>query len=139
MELVGPGALTEYTGQRQRRSRGCVTVREAPKGFFIAGSSIEECNGIYGRVRRDSVASPYREIDLLYKHDDTGWLMALVEIKGAQEESDSEEDDYYYYERKPKPKWEWVFVDTATPPRDRFRHKGVRQLFFCRRVTLLLD
>lgn len=48
-DLVGPGALRPYDGGPPApRKRG--TVREPAAGFFIAGSSIEDMNGVYTRV-----------------------------------------------------------------------------------------
>ena len=51
MSLANQGMMTEYTGpERRSRSRGYCTVREPANAFFIAGSSIDAMNGIYGRV-----------------------------------------------------------------------------------------
>ena len=48
-QLVAPGGVTTYTGRgSQRRSYG--TVRDPAAGFFIAGSSLEELNGVYVRT-----------------------------------------------------------------------------------------
>ena len=48
-ELVAPGALRPYGGAPPApRKRGL--VRQPAAGFFIAGSSIEDMNGVYARV-----------------------------------------------------------------------------------------
>ena len=48
--MVGPGGVVNYgTGRQQRQARYGV-VRDASKGFFIAGSSILHMNGIYERT-----------------------------------------------------------------------------------------
>jgi hypothetical protein len=48
-QLVGPGALRPYDGAPPApRKRG--TVRQPAAGFFIAGSTIEDMNGVYTRV-----------------------------------------------------------------------------------------
>ena len=39
--LVGPGAMTQYSGGRNTQ-RGYGTVREPAEGFFIGGSSVKE-------------------------------------------------------------------------------------------------
>ena len=54
-------------------------VQEPAYGFFIAGSSIDEVNGIFGRVRQESARSvTAHTVNLCYKHDQSGWFMALV-------------------------------------------------------------
>jgi hypothetical protein len=48
-DLVAPGALRPYDGApAEKRKRG--TVRHPAAGFFVAGSSIEDMNGVYARV-----------------------------------------------------------------------------------------
>ena len=48
-DLVAPGALRPYGGTPPApRKRG--TVRQPAAGFFIAGSAIEDMNGVYARV-----------------------------------------------------------------------------------------
>ena len=48
-DLVAPGALRPYDGAPAApRKRG--TVRQPAAGFFIAGSAIEDMNGVYARV-----------------------------------------------------------------------------------------
>jgi len=63
----------------------------------VAGSSISALNGIYGRVRNDHVrflgVLRNRPVRLAYRHDQSGWLMVLVDI-GPDERPESDEDDY---------------------------------------------
>jgi len=124
MALVGPGALTEYTGgPRHRQCRGFVSVREPAQGFFVTGSVIDALNGIYARVQPDAVWSA-QEILLAYRHDQSGWLMVLAEYSGGpvpeavfrREDSDSDAEDEHDELR------EWLFIDTQA--RHRFVHKG---------------
>ena len=73
-------------------------VRDPAHGFFIAGSSLPNLNGIYGRVRNEHVqflsgVKRHRPVRLAYRHDKTGWLMVLVDIS-PEERPDSEEEDY---------------------------------------------
>ena len=98
MALVGPGAMTEYSGgSRRRRGGGTCYVDEPAKGFFVAGSSIEAMNGIFGRIHPTSAKWVDHPVALAYKHDITGWFMCLVE---TEDEEESEEEDPYSYYRK---------------------------------------
>ena len=105
MSLLNPGALTEYEGgpSRERRSRGYVRVREPANGFFIAGSSLGGLNGIYGRVQESNLrflaSLRDRQVQLCYRHDKSGWLMALVEAPcgrkfGADGGEDGDGDEW---------------------------------------------
>eukprot|EP00927_Polykrikos_kofoidii_P048903 TRINITY_DN43072_c0_g1_i1.p1 TRINITY_DN43072_c0_g1~~TRINITY_DN43072_c0_g1_i1.p1 ORF type:complete len:1036 (-),score=219.78 TRINITY_DN43072_c0_g1_i1:105-3212(-) len=130
MALVGPGAMTEYTGGPSRgRARGYVSVNEPAQGFFVTGSSINAVNGVYGRVNPGSVWSPHTVL-LAYRNDDApSWVMALVELEpGTAPQKkrpqrfcrrrhglDSDSDDVE--ERR-----EWLLVDANG--RDRFAHEG---------------
>ena len=57
--LVGPSAITSYSGGGGRRHGGYGYVREPAEGFFVAGSSIKEMNGLYAKVRH-AVPDPPR-------------------------------------------------------------------------------
>jgi len=129
MALVRNDALAEYgSGPRRQKSRGFVTVREPAKGFFIAGSCIEDLNGVYAPVRESSATSLHK-MRLAYRNDQNGWLMALiittpasrrrfkeargrVRLAGSSEESSEDETLGM----------EWCLIDPAG--RDRFAHKG---------------
>ena len=81
MSLSTNSALTEYEGpSRGRRQRGSVRVQEPSHGFFIAGSKLDEMNGIFGRVRNEYARFLTKHpVHLCYKHDQSGWLMALID------------------------------------------------------------
>ena len=100
-QLVGPGAMAPYGGGGGggRRHGGYVRVQEPAKGFFIAGSAIRQMNGLYGKVERVPHNIDH-QLQLAYKHDQTGWIMALT----------SGDDS------------EWLIIDNDA--RDRFKHKG---------------
>ena len=82
MALMGPGALTEYDGgPRRSRQRGSVRVQEPAHAFFVAGSSLDAMNGIFGRVRPEAArAVSAHSVNLCYKHDQSGWFMALIKV-----------------------------------------------------------
>eukprot|EP00946_MAST-07B_sp_MAST-7B-sp1_P003035 g3035.t1 len=103
--MVGPGAMAPYGGGGgRRRHGGYVRVQDPAKGFFLAGSTIMEMNGLYGRV--DSVPRELGHVvQLAYRHDKTGWLMCLTSAKD-----------------KPGGKDEWLLIDDTH--RDRFQHPG---------------
>jgi hypothetical protein len=50
--VVGPSAITQYSGGGGRRGGGYGYVREPAEGFFVAGSSIKGLNGVYARVEK---------------------------------------------------------------------------------------
>ena len=113
-QLVGPGAVTSYTGAgRQSRSYG--TVRDPAAGFYIGGSSLREMNGVYARV-----APPDAEGDgararawvLFYENEDTGWTLGLAQgpAPGAG------------YAAVGGKATEWLLVDPSRA--DRFGHEG---------------
>ena len=91
--------MTEYSGgSRRRRGGGTCYVDEPAKGFFVAGSSIEAMNGIFGRIHPTSAKWVDHPVALAYKHDITGWFMCLVETEDEEEEE--EEDPYSYYRKE---------------------------------------
>ena len=110
MALVGPGALQEYSApSRGRRARGSVYVDDPAVGFFVAGSSIDDLNGIY--VRTNSHVLPRHHVAMAYAHQEGGWTLALCATGGGEESSDDEDDTY-----------EWRFIDAQRV--DRFTHEG---------------
>ena len=132
MHLARQDALAPYSGGSRPKSRGYVTVREPAKGFFIAGSSLDDLNGIYAAVRLEGLGLS-RKAQIAYRND-TGWIMALMkappEPKKAKYRrrldrsrlptgvlSDSSDSSDGYTE-----KFEWTFVDPLG--RERFAHKG---------------
>jgi hypothetical protein len=112
MALVGPGALSEYSApSRGRRARGSVYVDDPAVGFFVAGSSIDDLNGIY--VRTNSHVLPRHRVAMAYAHQEGGWTLALcATAREDRHDSSSDDDDAY----------EWRFVDAQRV--DRFAHEG---------------
>ena len=69
MHLARQDALAPYSGGRSRpKTRGYVTVREPAKGFFIAGSNIDDMNGIYAAIRPDNLKIR-RQVQVAYRND----------------------------------------------------------------------
>ncbi|CAK9061982.1 DnaJ homolog subfamily C member 7 homolog [Durusdinium trenchii] len=134
MHLARQDALAPYSGGGSRpRSRGYVTVREPAKGFFIAGSSVDDMNGIYAAARAEGLGLR-RKTQIAYRNDSSGWIMALMKAPpepkksrlkrrldrsrlpaGVLSDSSSDSDDY-------SERFEWTFVDPLG--RERFAHKG---------------
>ena len=100
-QLVGPGAMAPYGGGGGggRRHGGYVRVQDPAKGFFVAGSALRDMNGLYGKVEQVPFGIDH-ELQLAYKHDQTGWFMALT--TGVDSE--------------------WILIDSDK--RDRFKHAG---------------
>lgn len=121
MSLVGPGTLTEYEGpSRGRRQRGSVRVQKPAFGFFIAGSTIDEICGLFGQVNPHTARNiTDHAVHLCYKHDQTGWLLALVESPPDEVEAERRANPYSYEEPCGM---EWVFIDKTG--KDLFKHKG---------------
>jgi hypothetical protein len=88
--------MSTYSGGGgRRRPTSYVRVKEPAVGFFVAGSAEEGLNGLYGRTdKAPPGSSAPGDVEISYRHLDTGWFMALRRGKGA--------DDA-----------EWVFVDPA--------------------------
>ena len=104
-QLVGPGGMTPYSGGGGgRRFGGYVTIRDAVNGFFVAGSSIDDLNGVYGPRLTDLSALPAevaRDVQIgAYAHASSGWILANVRQDGGGTE--------------------WVFFDRSNA--ERFAH-----------------
>ena len=110
--LVGPGAVSPYSGGRRSRSRGYTTVRDPSHGFYVGGSSIDEINGLYGRINSLHHHTIHSEFHLAYKHDYHNWYLCLVKADRDQKE----------YEIVGNKKSEWVFIDDGG--NDIFGHEG---------------
>lgn len=100
-------------------------VRDASKGFFIAGSSIKHMNGIFERSeglprKCNRVPIYYKDGVLAYRQEITGWHMALVDATPPGQEQDGRPTDGEG--RKTASATEWVFFDRDGNAR--FRHKG---------------
>eukprot|EP00929_Paragymnodinium_shiwhaense_P088864 TRINITY_DN49173_c0_g1_i1.p1 TRINITY_DN49173_c0_g1~~TRINITY_DN49173_c0_g1_i1.p1 ORF type:complete len:656 (+),score=63.68 TRINITY_DN49173_c0_g1_i1:98-1969(+) len=108
--LVGPGTVGSYQGGGGgRRYGGTVRVQDPPVGIFIAGSSIMEMNGVFGKIESVPGTLDRHTFNLAYKHDYTGWYIALVtasvEIRRAH-----------------RTKTEWILIDNDG--KDRFHAEG---------------
>lgn len=66
-QLVGPGAVTTFGGGGSRSRGGYAMVREPAAGFFIAGSSLKDMNGVYRRVAEDGI-DDRRSVSLAYRN-----------------------------------------------------------------------
>merc|ERR1712166_644953 len=119
--LVGPGAMTPYSGGGGGRQRSYGYVREPAVGFFVGGSNIPELNGLYGRVTSTPANIKHR-FQLAYLEDRSGWLLGLT----AEPEAAEDKESY---------KEQWLFIDTTTlntpeedpssnTPKARFSHEG---------------
>eukprot|EP00439_Symbiodinium_sp_Y106_P052141 s522_g6.t5 len=107
--LVGPGAVGSYQGGGGgRRFGGFAQVTEPPVGFFVGGSSIRELNGLYSRDAKPPFGFGHSFV-FSYRHDFTGWRMALV---AAPED----------VKRSTGRGTEWVMIDPDKA--DRLRHDG---------------
>ena len=116
-------------GNRRRRQRGSCYVNKPAFGFFIAGSSEKQMNGVYVRDNPPNVQDgPSRESALFYTHEDdeSGWTMSLEMLPEEEEQSDSSDDgDGYGYQYRPpkkKKEYEWVFIDPLK--KSRYSHDG---------------
>ena len=110
--LVGPGAVSPYSGGRRGRARGYTTVRDPSHGFYVGGSSIDELNGLYGRINSIHHPTIHTEFHLAYKHDYHNWFLCLVKANPNNKE----------YETVGNKKSEWVFIDDGG--NDIFGHEG---------------
>ena len=116
--VVGPGGVTPYTGGAASRSGGWGYVRDPAEGFFVAGSSIKEMNGVYKKVDKVPSIIPhvfhyaYRKWPFGTEDNMRSWHLALVK---------SPEPDAGYEAVGPHDS-EWLFIDTDH--RDRFGHEG---------------
>jgi hypothetical protein len=80
-QMVGPGGMTTYGGGG-RRHGGTVRVRDPGKGFFIAGSTLSEMNGVY--VMSDQLPAAImaaHNVSLAYENRVTGWAMVLADAQ----------------------------------------------------------
>ena len=72
--LVGPGAMSTYSGGGgRRRPTSYVRVKEPAVGFFVAGSAEEGLNGLDGRTdKAPPGTSAPGDVEISYRHLDTG-------------------------------------------------------------------
>jgi hypothetical protein len=68
--------------------------------LIIIRSKIEEMNGIFGKVRNELARLTTKHpVHLCYKHDQSGWLMALIET--PEDELELEKDALRYTYEEP--------------------------------------
>ncbi len=110
-DLVAGGGMTPYGGGG-RRHGGYAQVRDPGKGFFVAGSTIDDLNGVYERAPAPPLAAAGgRDWALTYINVVSKWVMGLsIPPPDAP------------YAPFGGAKTEWLFVDPLG--RERFGHKG---------------
>ena len=117
---MGPGSMQPYAGGGGRQ-RSYGYVREPAMGFFIAGSTLREMNGVYKRVEQVPARIrhkfqlayrkwPWREPDHL-----DGWMIALVDKPDGGAAGAG-------YAAVGGLSSEWVIIDSHG--NDRFGHPG---------------
>ena len=113
MSLARNDMLTTGNNRAPRARRSCY-VDEPAFGFFVAGSTHKQMNGLY--IRRNVPRPCPREhgILLYYEHMDSGWTMLLADCEAKPPPS------AWGYERQAENAW--FFVDPRAA--DRFTHPG---------------
>ena len=115
--LVGPGAMRPYSPSGGgRRHGGYVRVQDPAVGFYIGGSSLSTLNGLY---ERNGVLEEQHVYQLAYRHDQSGWYMALT--KGAERGVPSASPEASAAAPPTRPS-EWLFFDSDG--NERFTHDG---------------
>ena len=109
-EMVGPGAMTPFSGGGGERETSYGYMDEPAIGFFVGGSSVKEMNGLFDRTQSvDNGNAPKRKAELAYKNELTQWHIALVE-SSEEEKSRTGKNS------------EWLLLDNEG--RERFMHEG---------------
>eukprot|EP00929_Paragymnodinium_shiwhaense_P048291 TRINITY_DN24431_c0_g1_i1.p1 TRINITY_DN24431_c0_g1~~TRINITY_DN24431_c0_g1_i1.p1 ORF type:complete len:618 (+),score=69.45 TRINITY_DN24431_c0_g1_i1:92-1945(+) len=104
--LAGPGTVTEYRAGG-RRHGGWGVVGKWPVGFFVAGSTLLDLNGLYERSDPDP-SLPHRCWRYYRNLNKQGWALAEVEVR-----------TYHAFGNRRE---EWVFFDADG--RHRFASEG---------------
>lgn len=79
--LVAPGAMTQGGGGGGgRRGGGWGVVGKWPAGFFIAGSTIEDMNGLYIPIGERDDSLPHQGI-MTWGNLGSSWVIANVESR----------------------------------------------------------
>jgi len=109
-QLVGPGGVVPYGGGGGGPRR-LGTVRDWAQGFFVAGSALDELNGVYARIEPNTArrACRARSCKVAYRNGESDWILAFGGPPAG-------------LETKSGKATEWVFVDQSG--RDRFEHEG---------------
>ena len=86
-QLVGPGGMTPYAGGGGGGPRygGTVRISEPVLGFVLAGSRLDDLNGVYGPRLSDQDVAQLLPVEIAqtighgaYRHHGSGWLLAHV-------------------------------------------------------------
>jgi hypothetical protein len=104
---------------RRERARGTCYVDEPPFGFFIAGTTVKQLNGVY--IRREVPRTLVRageDVLLYYLHMDGGCTMILSGARATEPDEDDEDRHMW----RPEPVRQWLLVDEKNV--DRFTHVG---------------
>ena len=79
-EMVGPGAMTPFSGGGGEREYSYGYMDSPAIGFFVGGSSVTAMNGLYDRVENvDNGNAPNRKAELSYRNEMTQWHLVLME------------------------------------------------------------
>jgi tetratricopeptide (TPR) repeat protein len=114
-QVSAGGGVAPYTGGGSRQ-RGFGYVSDAAFGFFVAGSSLTNMNGVYMRIQPDKIPDHIRhKWQYAYHNDHSGWFMGLV---GAPDGNMVPKP----YEPVGGKSTEWVIIDEQG--NDRFGHVG---------------
>jgi hypothetical protein len=105
--------LTTGDNRAPRARRSCY-VDEPAFGFFVAGSTHKQLNGLYIRRNLPNPCPREHGIILYYEHMDSGWTMLLADCEAKPPAS------AWGYERSAENGW--FFVDPRAA--DRFTHPG---------------
>ena len=113
-ELVAPGGVVSRGSAARGGMPGAGTLVEPPIGFWVAGSSVEGVDGVYGPRLEHAALPPMIApfvtdpgLHGVWLHDTSGWVLVHAEV----EQQDGEE-----------PASEWVLVDPRG--RERYVHAG---------------
>ena len=109
-QLVGPGGVVPYGGGGGGPRR-VGTVRDWAQGFFVAGSTLDDLNGVYALVDPNTLrrACRTRRCKVAYRNEESDWILAFAGPPVGLKTKSGKET-------------EWVFVDQSG--KDRFEHAG---------------
>jgi hypothetical protein len=109
-QLVGPGGVVPYGGGGGGPRR-VGTVRDWAQGFFVAGSTLDDLNGVYALVDPNTLrrACRTRRCKVAYRNEESDWILAFAGPPVGLKTKSGKET-------------EWVFIDQSG--KDRFEHAG---------------
>ena len=76
-QLVGPGGVVPYGGGGGGPRR-VGTARDWAQGFFVAGSTLDDLNGVYALVDPNTLrrACRTRRCKVAYRNEESDWILA---------------------------------------------------------------